>query len=747
MRSERRGCARSLSLSAAAIAIVTVATLTLSCAQLAAAPSPIATPTPVSLPPSLSPASLTFNPQRIGATSVVQKATLTNGQNVPLHFSSVTADQPAAPPSMSLIGTATRSTQAPTPSPTPIPSPTATVDATTLNQKLLMGYQGWHTAAGDSSPLDNGGASGWDHWAQFVTPSPSTTEVDFWPDNTELGYDELFPTNFTYPDGSNASLWSNWNQKTTMRHFRWMRDNNLDGVFLQRFISEVGDPRYFALRNRLAQYTRAGAEKYGRVFAIEYDITGYTGSNLVSALETDWNYMVNTLHITSSPNYLHHNGKPVIVIYGFGYFNRPTAAQPATPAQAAAAIAFFKSRGLTVVGQTPIFWQLLGLDSLSDPAWTNVYLSYDVISPWFFCCYNTDADVDNGFLARLTSDVNFINANASGVGYMPVVHPGFSFHNEAFNVYSDASGYAYNQEPRRGGDLYWRQIYDAISAGTSMIYSANFDELEEGTAMFKMGATAARVPTTGGIMALNIDGYSLPSDWYLQLANQASEMLKGQITLTPTIPIAANPNPPRVSFVAATRTTTLTQTVPANVQNSDLLLAHYSYYSRATANAPSGWTMLTSASLANHGAETVWYRFASNDTPGSTYIWSFSSAAYQAGGMVAYRGVDPAAMLDGSCTTEGISLTPTLCELTTSHAGDTYVGFFSLGATGFALPLDLANRASTPYAAGVNFGAANLGAAVGDMTLVAAGPVGDKASMNFGGWATVAVALKALGAP
>jgi len=33
---------------------------------------------------------------------------------------------------------------------------------------------------------------------------------------------------------------------------------------------------------------------------------------------------------------------------------------------------------------------------------------------------------------------------------------------------------------------YWRQVYDALGAGATMLYGAMFDEVNEGTAMFKM---------------------------------------------------------------------------------------------------------------------------------------------------------------------------------------------------------------------------------------------------------------------
>jgi hypothetical protein len=71
-----------------------------------------------------------------------------------------------------------------------------------------------------------------------------------------------------------------------------------------------------------------------------------------------------------------------------------------------------------------------------------------------------------------------------------------------------------------------------------MIYGAMFDEVDEGTAMYKLAPTPGNQPAQGNFVPLNVDGYPLPSDWYLQLANYAGKMLRGEIPLQSTIPIS-----------------------------------------------------------------------------------------------------------------------------------------------------------------------------------------------------------------
>lgn len=397
------------------------------------------------------------------------------------------------------------------------------VDPSTLDRKLMMGYQGWFACPGDGSALNR-----WVHWFRNNTPTATNATVDFWPDIAELDADELFATAMTLPGGGPAKVYSANKEKTVVRHFRWMKENNLDGVFLQRFSSGLSNPDHFAFKNQVAANVRVGAETYGRVFAIMYDISGQNAATLVSTLTNDWAYLVNTLHVTDSQSYVRHRGKPVVTIWGFGFTDRP-----GTPDDALTVINWFKSAGCTVMGGVPSKWRNLGSDSQTNAAWAAVYRAFDIISPWAVGRYNSTSGADTFKATYIVPDL--AECAALGINYMPVVFPGFSWKNLKSTTTNPP---ALNQIPRNGGTFYWRQVYNAISANCTMIYGAMFDEVDEGTAMFKLAPTPAQLPVEGTFVPLNIDGQALPSDWYLRLADQASRMLRGEIPLQATMAIA-----------------------------------------------------------------------------------------------------------------------------------------------------------------------------------------------------------------
>ncbi|MEI6291530.1 MAG: glycoside hydrolase family 71/99-like protein, partial [Chloroflexota bacterium] len=401
------------------------------------------------------------------------------------------------------------------------------VDASSMQHKLLMGYQGWFTCAGDGS------GTGYLHWFNNDIPEAGSFRVDMYPDMSELTAGERCQTKMKLPDGSPAVLYSAINPLTVKRHFKWMADYGIDGVFIQRFGSELGSQNHYNSRNTVTKNAMASAEAYGRVFAMMYDTSGMDTSTFVSILEKDWKFLVDEMKVTASPSYLHQNGKPVLAIWGLGFTEHP-----GTPQQAMELINFFENNPdpkyrVTLVGGVPTRWRTLTADSMTDPGWMDYYCGLDVISPWTVGRYSSDLEAD---IYKLTMIDDMKKASACGAEYMPVVFPGTGFHNSSPSV-------PFNMTPRRGGRFYWRQIYNAVSIGVPVIYNAMFDEVDEDTAMYKIAATKADQPAGVDLVSMDADGEKLPSDWYLQLAGAASRMLRGEIPPNPVIPISSGAAP------------------------------------------------------------------------------------------------------------------------------------------------------------------------------------------------------------
>jgi hypothetical protein len=397
----------------------------------------------------------------------------------------------------------------------------AIVDPTTLNNKIMAGYQGWFAAGGDGSGY------GWIHWSRRgETPNADNITIDMWPDMREYDADELFETNFVYPDLTPAELYSAYTRKTVERHVKWMKDYGIDGVFVQRFLGSTASRR--DLRDTVLQNVRYGAEKYGRVFANMYDVSGGKTETMVEWIKNDWIHLVDDLKILESPNYLYHNGKPVLSIWGFGLSERP-----GTPTEAEEIIRWLTEEApekykVTLKGGIDDKWQ----DHSS--AWQSVYEMFDILSPWAVGRYGDIEGADNFRKNKIEPDL--ARTRNKNIDYIPVVFPGFSW----YNLKEGTS--ELNRRPRIGGKFFWHQLYNAVDAGCNMIYVAMYDEVDEGTAIFKLAENEKQIPTTGKFVTLDIDGYKLPSDWYLRLTGEATKMLRGEINLTSTIPIAAYPD-------------------------------------------------------------------------------------------------------------------------------------------------------------------------------------------------------------
>lgn len=403
------------------------------------------------------------------------------------------------------------------------------VDCTTLENKVLFGYQGWFDCPSPDSKHPT-----WSHWARG-TPSAESLVVDMYPDLREFSPADLCAVPGMTIGNKPAYLFSARNPKVVMLHFRWMREYGLDGVLVQRFIGHVA--QFQAEGDVVLRNIMAAARETGRTFAIEYDISGGKEATFADLLRNDWKYLVDVVQVTSHPNYLHHKGKPVLSVWGMGLHDVEKH-PPANPQDAGRLIDWLRTDApskyrVTYMGGTPARWRTRTKDAAADPGWNQVYGAMDVVQPWTVGRYRNQADVDQWRNDAIEPDLAQLREN--GQLYMPVIFPGFSWH----NLYRDAPK---NAIPRNRGEFLWRQAYHARAAGATMLKIAMFDEVNEGTAMFKVAAKRQDAPDQGYWLTLDADGFDLSSDWYLRLAGEITRMFHGEIPATARMP--ENPRSP-----------------------------------------------------------------------------------------------------------------------------------------------------------------------------------------------------------
>ncbi|KAK0446545.1 uncharacterized protein EV420DRAFT_893381 [Desarmillaria tabescens] len=410
----------------------------------------------------------------------------------------------------------------------------------TIQDKFLVGYQGWFTCGGDGEPVGEG-HHGWLHWFNCPIPDGGKPNIDVWPDVSAYSPSELFPApGLKFQSGEQAFLFSSRHPKTVKRHFHWMAEHGVDGAFLQRFAGEVdiegGAVGNLRIRDEVGDAVMRAAEEEGRVFAIMYDVTGAPPDRIQRILERDWVHLIREKGVLDSPNYLHEKGKPVIALWGFGF-----AEAGHTPHLLRAitnSIRNLTPGGAYLMAGTPTHWRTSESDADPDPGFLNVWLNeFDAISPWTVGRYRSDEDIERFAETKMKGDIDLLKRHAENSGrkidYIPVVLPGST----GFNL--TEGRWTWNDMKRKGGRFLWKQIFHAKRLGIRTMYGAMWDEYDEGTAFMPIVAKKSMLPQSDkySFMALDEDGYDLPPDWYMRICGFAAEGLRSERLIHETFPV------------------------------------------------------------------------------------------------------------------------------------------------------------------------------------------------------------------
>lgn len=423
---------------------------------------------------------------------------------------------------------------------------------------IMAGYQGWF-CAGDSD-CAHGSFYHYQGEGQKFRPGPLRNTIDLWPDVSE--YDKTYETpDFVYPSGKKAKVYSAYDRSTVFLHFKWMKEYGLDGVFMQRFLSETcgNSSTGKAHFNKVLDNAMEASNEYHRAISIMYDLSGSNQDGIKNMVEDARNlyekYDLGTRN--KQKYYLYENGKPLLAIWGVGFSGR-TYDQYLPDA-----IRKLKEIGFSIMLGVPTYWRTGSSDthlkgSQEYQILMDLIAEAEVIMPWFVGRYNPASY--SGFTPNIAADIKW--ANEHGVKYAPLCYPG----------YADRNMHPANSVMDRSrGKFYWNQLSYCIGAGAKMIYVAMFDEIDEGTAIYKIlnkkdvpdntpsnsyyvnyiggnysTSSSLRTGLSGNDFSKKAEDLSvvfqgiendLPTDHYLWLTGVARSMLRGSTPLSKEVPV------------------------------------------------------------------------------------------------------------------------------------------------------------------------------------------------------------------
>lgn len=158
-----------------------------------------------------------------------------------------------------------------------------------------------------------------------------------------------------------------------------------------------------------------------------YHLSGTRDS--VEVLIKDWKSLVVSMKITSQGNqqtYLYHKGKPLMVLWGLGFNDKRHYKLISVERMIDFLQHDFQYGGCSIMLGVPAYWRERIRDTENDPRLHEVLHKVDIIHPWAVGRFKTEEAYQTYSLVQ-QADMAWCQANK--MDYVPVVFPGFSWHN------------------------------------------------------------------------------------------------------------------------------------------------------------------------------------------------------------------------------------------------------------------------------------------------------------------------------
>lgn len=337
---------------------------------------------------------------------------------------------------------------------------------------VMTGYQGWFGTPDDGCSHSQHSNTAWYHYRENdrFEPGVLRNSIDFWPDMRE--YEVKYPVeSFTLPGGGHPTVYSAYDKSSVLLHFKWMKEYGIDGAFMQRFVGEVIDnPDGKDHFDKVLESAMEASNTHQRAICVMYDLGGFTPARLEKVL-TDAQDIMDKYQLkdrSKQKYYLHDGGKPMITLWGVGFNDN----RPYSLTDIETLMNGLKEKGFSLMLGVPTYWRERRNDALADAKLHDLIKAANVIMPWFVGRYGMNNYSD--FHSLVANDIKWCETN--GVDYAPLCFPGSS----------DRNMHPENGvNERYGGKFLWNQMYHCINSGAQMLYMAMFDEIDEGTALYK----------------------------------------------------------------------------------------------------------------------------------------------------------------------------------------------------------------------------------------------------------------------
>jgi hypothetical protein len=201
-------------------------------------------------------------------------------------------------------------------------------------------------------------------------------------------------------------------------------------------------------------------------------------------------------------------GRPLVAVWGIGFGD----GRAYSLAECRDLVQALADDGCAVLVGVPTGWRTGDRDAVADPQLLEIAAAAQVVSPWTVGRYRTPDDATRHADRDWAADLDWCRRR--GIDYLPVIFPGFSWHN--------LKGGRLDEIPRRRGAFFERQAVEAARVGARSLYVAMFDECDEATAIFKL----ADPPAALADRFIGLEG--MPADHYLRLAGAAGLRLRSR---------------------------------------------------------------------------------------------------------------------------------------------------------------------------------------------------------------------------